>query len=133
MRKPFFFLCFLAAAASLCLQAEPTPYPTGRITLKTAVVVYNPIVTNTIENAHGGIFSEEMGWGNATNTVDNIVNWWRQCSRGMVNLEVVYWTNLFQVMKNMPDRKQTTPNASGTGSMRAIRFQNSGISSPITR
>ena len=104
MRKPFFFLCFLAAAASLYLQAEPTPYPTGRITLKTAVVVYNPIVTNTIENAHGGIFSEEMGWGNATNTVDNIVNWWRQCSRGMVNLEVVYWTNLFQVMKNMPDR-----------------------------
>lgn len=106
MRKLTLFLALAALLAATAGQAEPKPYPTGRVTLKTAVVVYNPIVTNTIEGAHGYVLSEEMGWGNATNTVDNIVNWWRQCSRGMVNIELVYWTNLFQVMKNMPEPKR---------------------------
>lgn len=87
----FFALC---AAASL---AEPLPYPTGRIDVRTAVVVYNPVISNCFEGAHGGLLSEEREWGNPTNTVENVVNWWRQCSRGMVNIEIKGWTNLYAV------------------------------------
>ena len=48
MGKQIFSFAVLSFAAAAMCFAEPQPYPTGRITLKTAVVVYNPIVTNTI-------------------------------------------------------------------------------------
>ena len=105
-----FFVSFCFAAGIILgaanLLAEPVPYPTGRITLKAAVIVYNPLISNTFENAHGSVLSEELGyWGNPTNMVYNNINWWRNCSRGMVNFEVVYWTNLYNVARTMPGRE----------------------------
>lgn len=98
--------CLLVLLTCTCFAAQVP----GRITLKTAVIIYDPIMSNEWgSSAHGWTLSAEENWGNPSNIIFNAKKYWLDCTRGMVDCEIVYWTNFnMQPMSTDGIRRSTS-------------------------
>lgn len=82
-------LCVACVCATLSFAITPAPQ-TGRLHLKVAVINYEPILTQQDNQPYW----KACGWTDPREIAPMILEGWRDATDGMVQMEIVYWTDL---------------------------------------